>query len=304
MVRVTGTQSRSSRIIGDIVSEWTKLVYDHFGGPVKTLVFSADVAHGEEIVKAFQGAGHDFRQSTYLDDDKATSALVSDFRKGHFTGLVSVEKFTKGFDVPDVLCLVGARPYSSSLASVIQQMGRGMRTSDGKDYCLYLDHAENIAGWWEEIQDVWEFGVPTLPAENKPKAKRREKAARADVVCKNCGFASALPECPGCGAVRPRRSKREVIAGTMEEVTSPGSRRWKENEAWVWQQVSTLAYQRRGGDVAQAQRTAAGYFKAIYGRWPGWGRSLHPTASYSGETDPRVERAVNRGISEWRRSNK
>ena len=141
-------RSRSSRIIGDIVSEWTKLVYDHFGGPVKTLLFSADVAHGEEIVKAFQGAGHDFRQSTYLDDDKATSALVKDFRRGLFTGLVSVEKFVKGFDVPDVLCLVGARPYSK--LTCIGNSADGpwdADSADGKDYCLYLDHAENIAGW-------------------------------------------------------------------------------------------------------------------------------------------------------------
>ena len=118
--------------MGDIVSTYERMTHQHFGGPVKTLLFSADIAHGEELCRAFQAAGHDFRQSTYRDSDDDTERLVEGFRQGAFTGLVSVEKFVKGFDVPDVLCMIGARPYSSSLASVIQQMGRGMRTAEGK----------------------------------------------------------------------------------------------------------------------------------------------------------------------------
>ena len=145
-------RERGRKVIGDIVSEWVRHTQEHFGGPVPTLLFSADVAHGEELCRAFQMAGYDFRQSSYRDSQDATTEMVEAFRAGKFTGLVSVEKFVKGFDVPDVRCMVGARPYSSSLASVIQQLGRGMRISNGKDYCLYLDHAGNMEGWYEECQ--------------------------------------------------------------------------------------------------------------------------------------------------------
>ena len=58
------------------------------------------MAHGEELCRAFQAAGHDFRQSTYRDGIDETEAMVEGFRRGEFTGLVSVEKFVKGFDVP------------------------------------------------------------------------------------------------------------------------------------------------------------------------------------------------------------
>ena len=89
---------RGRKIVGDIVSTWERMTRQHFGGPVKTLLFSADVAHGEELCRAFQAAGHDFRQSTYRDGIDETEAMVEGFRKGEFTGLVSVEKFVKGFE--------------------------------------------------------------------------------------------------------------------------------------------------------------------------------------------------------------
>ena len=41
-------RERSGRIIGDIVSTWAKYTSEHFGGPAKTLLFSADTAHGAE----------------------------------------------------------------------------------------------------------------------------------------------------------------------------------------------------------------------------------------------------------------
>ena len=93
-------RTRGRPIIGDIVSTYERMTHQHFGGPVKTLLFSADVAHGEELCRAFQAAGHDFRQSTYRDGTDETEAMVEGFRSGAFTGLVSVEKFVKGFDVP------------------------------------------------------------------------------------------------------------------------------------------------------------------------------------------------------------
>ena len=213
-------RERSRPIIGDIIGEWERRTQEHFGGPVKTLAFSADVAHGEEICRAFEAAGHDFRQSTYRDSSKSDEELIEAFRRGEFSGLVSVEKFVKGFDVPDVRCIIGARPYSSSLAMVIQQMGRGMRTADGKKYCLYLDHAGNVAGWYGDIRAFWAAGVDELPGDDvRPRKQRREGSERADVVCQ-CGFISPLQEreCAACGLRRKRGTERSKRAAARSNV--------------------------------------------------------------------------------------
>ena len=291
-------RTRSRPIIGDIVTEWERLTREHFGGPVKTLLFSADTAHGAELCEAFQNAGYDFRQSTYRDSSDATESIVEDFKAGEFVGLVSVEKFVKGFDVPDVLCLVGARPYSSSLSSVIQQMGRGMRTSPGKVFCLYLDFCENVESWWEDVADVWEFGVSRLPQARDTKPERREGRARADVRCPQCGYVSdAGGPCLSCGYQRRRRSKVETVSGYMEQLVEAGSRRWRENKRWTWANVCLLALERRYGDETAALKTARGYYHSVYNEWPPWGWTLRPA---QGQPDPRVVRSVRRGIQRWR----
>ena len=294
-------RTRGRPIIGDIVSTYERMTHQHFGGPVKTLLFSADVAHGEELCRAFQAAGHDFRQSTYRDSTDETEAMVEGFRRGDFMGLASVEKFVKGFDVPDVLCMIGARPYSSSLASVIQQMGRGMRTAEGKEFCLYLDHSGNVAGWYDDVMEFWANGVDRLDTAEKRKPKRREGEDRPDVVC-DCGFVlqTGMQSCPSCGAARrKRRTRTEMVPGRMEEWAPAQPAEWMKDEPWVWSQVCRLALDHKGGDMEAARKSAAGYYKGMYGRWPQWGRPLNPCRE---PVDERVSKRVKYNLIRFAKS--
>ena len=86
-------RERGGVVIGDVVKEWDRMCFEHFGRWVKTLVFSADVAHGEELCTAFQAIGADARQSTYRDSEEETTRLVEDFSANKFDVLVSVAKF-------------------------------------------------------------------------------------------------------------------------------------------------------------------------------------------------------------------
>ena len=295
-------RNRGRRIIGDIVSEWVRMTQTHFGGPVKTLVFSADIAHGEELCRAFQAAGHDFRQSTHKDDDATTRRLVKGFREGAFQGLVSVEKFVRGFDVPDVLCMIGARPYSSSLASVVQQLGRGMRAAPGKEYCLYLDHAGNMAGWYEDVCEIWEKGVDNLPEPKKKREARREGKARQDVVC-FCGyvFMPGMAMCPSCGREKKRRTQAETVAGRMEELTRPGSRKWAEDKRWTWRHICRIAADYRGDGTERAKKFALAQYKTLYDEWPEWGWGHEPA---DGSADARVRRKVLQQLRAYSKNNR
>ena len=53
--------------------------------------------------------------------------------------LITVDLFGEGFDCPDVEFIQLARP-TLSLAKYLQQVGRGMRVFEGKEYCLILDN--------------------------------------------------------------------------------------------------------------------------------------------------------------------
>ena len=262
-------EQRGTVILGDAVTEWQEKTALHFGGPVKTLVRSATIAHGKEICRAFQAAGYDFRQSTYLSNGEDDEQMIEDFRRGRFTGLVSVDKFNKGFDVPDILCLVDQRPLRKSLASEVQFLGRGMRASPGKDFVLVLDHTANYLGFMQQIGDFFTNGVHTLDEGTKRAATPREEVKeREGLVCK-CGFVlePGMQECPSCGRIRPpRKSTVNVRPGKMREVGEAGA--WKYDRWWTWRQICGVAIDRKAGDFEAARRFALAQYKNLIGEWP------------------------------------
>ena len=297
-------RERGRMVIGDVVSEWDRMCREHFGRWVKTLVFSADIPHGEELCAAFQDIGADARQSTYRDSDETTKALVEGFGRQDFDVLVSVAKFVKGFDDPTVMCLVDVRKNRTSLAEVVQKMGRAMRYAPGKEYALYLDHVRNMEDWYPQVLDIWENGVHKLhkSTDKTPRPKQTSRGERPDVTCYGCGLVllPGMDMCPSCGRSRPKADTDAVaVPGQLQEYTQPGSREWMNDEAWVWSQLSRLALDRTDGDVDAARKKAGGYYKGVYGKWPAWGRPLQPC---DGPVDTRVVRRVRHNTIRWAKS--
>jgi len=120
---------RGMQITGDIVQEWIKKTHEIFGKPEKTIVFCAGVAHGQELVKQFAEKGYNFVSVSYKETSDFKKATIEEFSKPDSTihGLIATDILTRGFDVAEVKIGVSARPFSKSLSSHIQQMGRVMR---------------------------------------------------------------------------------------------------------------------------------------------------------------------------------
>jgi superfamily II DNA or RNA helicase len=49
-----GLERAGIKIIGDVPAEYINRTHEHFGGPVKTIVFSSTVAHGEALCRALR----------------------------------------------------------------------------------------------------------------------------------------------------------------------------------------------------------------------------------------------------------
>ena len=298
-------RKRGAPIIGEIVSEWVEQTQRHYGGPVKTLVFSADIAHGAELCARFQLAGYDFRQSTYRDTPKETHRLIEGYRRGEFTGLVSVEKFVKGFDVPDVRCIVGARPYSSSLASVIQQMGRGMRPAPGKDSCLYIDHAGNMVGWYDDILGFWDQGCHELDRTPKPAHKRKEGRERPEVLCYGCGYVlqPEMTHCPSCGRERQKSTKYTTASGKVAKLPNRRSSslpRWTMDKRWMWGQMCAVALNWKKGEIDPARRLARAQYHDLYDEWPPGDWEIVEGMEYQAAPNPNVRRKMIQQIKDWK----
>lgn len=265
-------QSRGAKIVGDIVQTWHKKTLELFGKPEKTIVFSANVAHGAEIVKSFSECGFNFRQISYRDTDAdARDELIREFRKPNSSihGLVSCGVLTRGFDVTDVKIGIMARPLRKSFSEFIQQIGRIQRAHPGKEFGLLLDHAGNVGRFGDEMAELFEHGVKDLlnAPDAKPPRKDQNAEEKKQSFCPACNlqWRAGADTCLGCGHRRERRSMVEAVPGHMREVVI-GKTKLADNHRHLYAQV--VSYTRGCGNPATAKGRAAHLFKHIVGQFP------------------------------------
>jgi superfamily II DNA or RNA helicase len=275
----TDIEKRSMAINGDIVDGWIEKTTQHFGGPVKTILFSATVAHGEELCRRFQELGYNFQQASYLDGNNDNRrALISEFRKpdSNIVGLVSVDALGRGFDVPDILCMVTARPFRKSMSAWIQQIGRGMRSFPGKDYVLLLDNTTNFIRFQPEVDEFFEHGLHDLGHCDLDKTVRKEPDERTTPACKGCGYILSPKDtvCPSCGMERPRRANHiQSKPGVLVEVGKVNGK-IKENPPWMndtvraQREILGAALEFMNGDREKANKFALPQYKGIFGNMP------------------------------------
>ena len=291
-------EERGRVVLGDIVSAYQRQTKEVFGGPVKTLVFSATVKHGEDVCEAFQQVGLDFRQISYRDrNDEERERLIGLYREGNITGLVSCEALAKGFDVPDTLCLVDARSYKRSLASHVQMIGRVMRISPGKDFGLVLDHSGNWNRFARARRTFFRDGPGDLDMGKAKDKKEKPPPEPREIKCV-CGLAMEPGEriCMACGRERMRPKDYRVLPGEIEEVRGTlggGGVMDPFVDDHLWEQCCLIARNRKADPMA-AVKAARGYYYGLTGISPARYRQFKP--SHEG-VDPEVMEELERG---WR----
>lgn len=300
-------ETRGREIIGDIITEWVDKTQAHFGGPVKTIVFSATVTHGDEICRQFQAAGFNFQQVSYKDkNDDARAALIEEFRKpdSEIDGLVSCEALAKGFDVPDIQAGICARPYRKSFSAHIQMIGRAMRSFPGKEFALWLDHTGNYLGFYDEMVELFGNGVDELDDGRIEATVRKErKKEDTDIACHSCGYApltGAMDYCPSCGKARARKNIVETVPGEMVAIEGVDIEKHPHlaNPSEVWRQLCQIALERKNGDIAAANKFALAQYRNFYMRWPPKGVDFDP----AGHAGTALRSHVKANIIRWAKS--
>ncbi len=261
------SSKKALEVVGDVVAEYLK-----HGHPRKFICSAVDTAHVDELARQFVAAGINVATYTYKDSTDDRDEVTREFRKPDSTirGLITVTAASRGFDVPDVSCVIMARPLRKSLAEHIQLFGRGLRISPdtGKTDCLVLDHSGNAARFFEQCELFFDFGIDELD-DGKPKKEKKklEKSEVEPVKCPSCrALHRPMPFCPSCGHEYPKRVTVQHVPGTLKELLkAEGFEAQKLKQ--VWPQVCGYVLERSSGDQSADQRRAQAIYKNLTGEF-------------------------------------
>jgi superfamily II DNA or RNA helicase len=109
-------------------------------GRTRTIAFCPTVEFGEALTRAFKKVTERVGQVYGTTATTERAATIESFRKGETEVLINVIVGAEGFDVPEVDCVVMARP-TKSWTLYTQCVGRGLRPAPGKVDCLVLDYS-------------------------------------------------------------------------------------------------------------------------------------------------------------------
>lgn len=129
----------------DYVIKQTKY-YGHSGERVKGLIFCGSKKEAVTLSEKFNERGYHTVALTGDNSqekrEETIECLVSDTLENPLDYIFTVDIFNEGVDIPEVNQVVMLRPTESPIVFV-QQLGRGLRRADGKEYVVILDFIGN-----------------------------------------------------------------------------------------------------------------------------------------------------------------
>ncbi|UNI21784.1 Putative ATP-dependent helicase IRC3 [Purpureocillium takamizusanense] len=186
-----------------------------------TLVFCVDLAHVSGLTHKFREYGLDARFVTGETPKVGRGEILEAFKRGDFPVLVNCGVFTEGTDIPNVDCIVLARP-TRSRNLLVQMIGRGMRLHPGKKNCHVIDLVSSL-----------ETGIVTTPTlfgldpnelvdlasvddmrRLKDQRSAEEEARQQEA---NSGASSAVPSAANAVTFTDYSSVMDLIADTSGE---------------------------------------------------------------------------------------
>ena len=181
-------------VTDEVVRHWQEKASER-----PTVVFCSTVAHAENVAAAFNGAGIS-AAVIHGDLDAGTRRrILAAYAAGEIRVIVNVAVLTEGWDHPPTSCVVLLRP-SSYKSTMIQMVGRGLRTVDPEEHpgiiktdCIVLDFGTSslIHGTLEQDVDL------------DGKTETGEAPTKTCPAC-DAEIPLAATECPLCGEAFPR----------------------------------------------------------------------------------------------------
>lgn len=112
-------------------------------------IFSPSIEHSNRFAEMLSAAGIPCAALSKVDKAERRRRLLA-FASGSYQAICAVDVMNEGIDIPDVNILVFLRA-THSRRIFVQQLGRGLRLSEGKDKVIVLDFVSDIRRMAEMI---------------------------------------------------------------------------------------------------------------------------------------------------------
>ena len=120
--------------------------FGYSGDRVKGLIFCSRIDEARELSDKFNEKGWRTQVLSGSDSEaaraEAIERLAGDEAENALDYIISVDIFSEGVDVPEINQVIMLRPTESPIV-FIQQLGRGLRKAENKEYVVVLDFIGN-----------------------------------------------------------------------------------------------------------------------------------------------------------------
>jgi len=286
---------RENALVANIIETWrTRWNKD------KTLVFGVDCAHAQALQARFLDVGI---SAAYQDANTPLAertAIKRGFHDGSFRVVCNIGTLTTGVDW-DVRCLVLARPTKSEMLFV-QIVGRALRTADGKDFALILDHTDTTL----RLGFVTDIHHDTL---SMGKLDQNKPVPRSPPLPKPCPQCTVLIPvgvkiCPECGFERKIVSNVYEREGQLVEFTGGFRKKGQTNPTYFnysYEEKVRFYAQLRGYGIEKGYKPGWAFLKYVEkfnGEKPPWAWRHHQPM----QCGPEVRQFIRSSFISWARS--
>lgn len=253
-------------ITGDAVQHYMKLCP---GTPA--VVFCVSVNHAQHVAEEFRRAGFRAYHADGTLDDDVRARILGGLGNGTVDVVTSCDLISEGTDIPAIGCAILLRP-TQSLGLYIQQVGRALRTADGKSSAIILDHVGNvITHGLPDEERQW-----SLEGEKRKKRKKNDDEENVRVSqCPSCFCihepnghnvmtdSGWKPACPHCGHVYETKDKEapKQVDGVLVEMTEAQKEAIRKTKVQEVAKARTLEELER---IAAERGYKSGWAKHVY----------------------------------------
>lgn len=212
-------EALNHNIYGHIVQQYQRLANGK-----QAVVYCHSIESAKKVTQQFQKANITSAEIDGNTDQTIRDKLVQRFRDQQLMILVNVNLFTEGVDLPNVDCVIMARP-TSSLALYLQFSMRCLNPRKDKT-AIIIDHVDNFLNFGLPDNDRdWKQAIIT---KDKRKSKNIDNNGKAIAQCNYC-FGTFYRDqitngcCPLCGhRLETEKKDYRIVNVDLQEI--------KENE--------------------------------------------------------------------------